>query len=88
MQRANLVATWIAEIGQVEARRPALAPTWRVFNALAAARDAGIVKGFNFFGAVADESYCATIGVSGWVAVNWFSNSEGAGRALYPAHFL
>jgi|HubBroStandDraft_6_1064221.scaffolds.fasta_scaffold322397_1 hypothetical protein len=59
VQSADLIAKWIAQISQIEFCRPALTPSGRVLDALAAARDACIVKGFNLFRAVASESYCA-----------------------------
>src|SRR5262249_53567480 len=58
----------------------ALAPPGRVLDALAAARDARIVEGFNFFGAVAGKPYRTAIGVAGCFAVDWLGNAEGARR--------
>ena len=62
VQSANLIANWIAQIGEVEFST-ALAPTGRVLNALSAARYARVVEGFDLVRAVAGEPYGAAIGM-------------------------
>ena len=80
MQSADLIAKWIAQIGEVEFCSTALAPAGRILNALSAARYARVVEGFDLVRAVAAEPYGAAIGMGGWVAVDWLRYSESAGR--------
>ena len=80
MQSADLIAKWIAQIGEVEFCSTALAPAGRILNALSAARYARVVEGFDLVRAVAAEPYRAAISMGGWVAVDWLRYSESAGR--------
>ena len=70
VQSADLIAKWIAQIGEVEFCSTALAPTGRVLDALSAARYARVVEGFDLVDAVAAKTYRAAIGMGGWVAVD------------------
>jgi hypothetical protein len=65
VQSADLIAKWIAQIGEVEFCGTALAPTGRILNALSAVRYAHIVEGFDLVRAVATEPYRAAIGMGG-----------------------
>ena len=58
---ADLVAEWIAQIGEIESDRTALAPAGGILDALSAAGYARVVEGFDFVSAVAGESYCAPL---------------------------
>jgi hypothetical protein len=69
MQRADLVARRIAQIGEVQLAGRALAPARRLFACLAAIRDTGSVPRGGDLGAVAGEADRATVGERRGIAV-------------------
>src|SRR5581483_2251880 len=78
VQCANLVATRIAQVGEVELAKSALAPSGRILDALAAVCDAGVVEGHDLLGTVASESDGAAVGVCCHLAVDRLGDSEHA----------
>ena len=51
VQRADLIAGRIAQVGEIEFASRTLAPTGRILDAVAAAGDASIVEGLHLLGA-------------------------------------
>ena len=75
MQRAELVAIGVAEIGQVHG---AAAYARRVFDGLAAGGHAGFVPGVHLFGAVHGDADGAAVGVGGRLAVDGLGDDVAA----------
>src|SRR5581483_10409614 len=76
VQRADLVAERIAQVGKVELAEGAFAPAGRVLDALAAVGDAGVVEGFHLLRAVAGEADGAAVGVRRSLAVDRLGDAE------------
>src|SRR5579871_1474730 len=79
MQRADLVAGRISQVGKIELARGRFAPTGRILDALAAIGDAGVVEGSDVLRAVAGEADRAAISVRRRVAVDRLGDAEHAG---------
>ena len=78
VQRADLVAGRIAQVGEIEFACRTLAPTGRILDALAAVGDASVVEGLHLLGAVTGEADGAAVGVCRDLAVNRFGDAEHA----------
>ena len=70
VQRAELVAVRIAQIGQIKTAKAGLAQAGRIFDGGAAMGDAGMVPSIGLFGAVHGKADCATIGMGGRLAID------------------
>src|SRR5215471_14684135 len=53
MERADLIAVRIAQVGEIKLAKRAISPARRIFDALAAGGHAGFVEGSDLLGAVA-----------------------------------
>src|ERR1017187_8183927 len=86
MQRANLVARWITQVGKIELARGAFAPAGWVLDALAAVGDAGVVESPRLLWAGAREADGTAIGVRRRLAVDRLGDAEHASlRAIKDA---
>ena len=89
VQRANLIAVWITQIGQVEFAHRAFAPSRGVFAGGAAIGDTGRMKRIRLCGRLHVEPDGAAIAVGGWRAVDGDGDAERArGAALEIAAFV
>src|SRR5215467_9688343 len=79
MERADLIAVSIAQVGEIKLAKRAISPARRIFDALAAGGHAGFVEGSDLLGAVAGEADGATIGVGRILAVDGFADRKYAG---------
>src|SRR5579862_4622429 len=79
MQRANLVARRIAQIGKIEPAPGVFTPAGRVLDALAAIGDAGVVESSHLFRVGAREADGAAIGVRRRLAVDRVGDAEHSG---------
>src|ERR1043166_1319428 len=80
----DLVAGGIAQIGKIDLARGAFAPAGRVFDALAAVGDAGVVESLGLLGAGAGEADGAAVGVRCRLAVDRLGDAERAGLRAIP----
>jgi hypothetical protein len=70
MQRANLVARWITQVGKIELAPGAFTPAGRVLDTLATIGDAGVVESPRLLRAGAREADGTAIGVrAGWPSI-------------------
>src|SRR5215831_2764355 len=74
---ADLVAGGIAQVGEIELARCALAPPRRVFDAPAAMGDAGVVEGLDLLNAVAGKADGTAVVVCRDLAVDRVGDGEG-----------
>src|SRR4051794_240148 len=79
MQRADLVAVGIAQIGKIELRS-ALTQSGRILDALAAVCDPRVVECLHLLRAVASEADRAAIRVRRCLAIDRLGEAEHAGR--------
>src|SRR5579872_1946542 len=79
MQRANLVARWIAQVGKIEPAPGIFTPAGRLLDALATIGDAGVVERPHLLGAGADEANGTAIGVRRRLAVDRLGDAQHAG---------
>jgi hypothetical protein len=77
MQRAELVAVGIAEIGEVELAEAGLAQAGGLLDRSAAVRASGFMPGLRVRGAVDDKADRAAIGVRRGLAVDRLRHHEG-----------
>jgi len=86
MQRANLVARWITQVGKIELAPGAFAPAARVLDALATVGNAGIVESPRLLRAGAREADGTAIGVGRRLAIDRLGDPEHASlRAIKDA---
>jgi len=79
MQRAKLVAVWVAHIGQIQPHRATFAPAGRIFDAGAAIGHSRIMEGLHLFRTVTGKANRAAIGTTGRLAINWLADAKRAG---------
>src|SRR5580658_3862881 len=83
MQRADLVAGWIAQVGNIKLPCDPFAPARWVFDTLATIGDPCVVENSGLLGAVAQEANGAAIGERRGVAIDRLGDGEHAGlRAI------
>src|SRR5437763_6845128 len=86
MERTDLVAGWIAQVGQIEPAGRPFAPAGRILDALATARDTGVVESLGELGGGAREADGAAVGVRRHIAVDRRGDAEHASlRAVEDA---
>ena len=89
MQRAQLVAVRIAQIGQVQRAKSVVAPAGRVFAGSAAVLDAGCMKRIRLLRGLHFEADRTAVAMCGRLAVNGRRDAEVArGRAVEVAVFV
>jgi hypothetical protein len=86
MQRANLVARWITQVGKIEPARGGLAPAGRVLDALATVGDAGVVESPRLLRAGTREADGTAIGVRRRLAVDRLGDAEYASLRMARLH--
>ena len=76
MNRTQLVAVWIANVGQVHRTHLAFAQTRRLFNRRAAMCDCCVMEEPHLLWRIALETYCAAICESGLLRVDWLADTK------------
>src|SRR5262249_46083976 len=84
MHRDDLVAEWIAQVGEIDLARGPFAPAGRILDALAAVGDAGVVERLDLLGTGAGEADGAAVGVRRRLAVDRLGDAERAGLRAVP----
>src|SRR5262249_39896823 len=84
MHRDDLVAEWIAQVGEIDLARGPFAPAGRVLDALAAVGDAGVVERLDLLGTGAGKADGAAVGVRRRPAVDWLGDAERTGLRAIP----
>ena len=78
MHRTDLVARWIAQVGEIDLARCPFTPTGRILDALATISDTSIVEGPGFLSAVAHEADRAAVGARRGIAVDGLGDAKRA----------